>query len=433
MSASVSRAWGCAGHLARGCSGTWGGLSFFKVLPSVAAAGWLAVGCVDAGGSDPSRPVASRDEHHDHRVADGRGGETAATASGDAGLLRIAPDMLRDLRMTTAHAELRPAGEAVAALGEIQVNEDASAEVGSLIPGRVVDVLAGLGDTVVRGQPLARLQSVELGRARAAYRSAVAAGELAERTLRRARQLGQQRLVPLREVHSAEAAEAAARAELEAARGALRALGIDNGEEQGEISAFTLVAPMAGRVIERNVVRGQAVDTTRPLFRIADVSRLWVIVQSFERDALRLRTGAQARVLIPALPGRSFAGSVELIGVQVDRRSRTVPVRVALENNDGILLPGMSATAWLPLGEEKGSLTAVPAAAVQHLENRWVVFVPAGSGAFEIRSVGRGRDLGGEIEILSGLLPGETVVVDGSFLLRAEAEKAHGAGGHHHH
>ena len=75
----------------------------------------------------------------------------------------------------------------------------------------------------------------------------------------------------------------------------------------------------------------------------------------------------------------------------------------------------------------------MPAAALQRLDDRWCVFVPKDTGTFEVRTVGRGRDLGGEVEIVSGLQAGETVVVDGAFLLKAEAEKARGEGGHHDH
>jgi cobalt-zinc-cadmium efflux system membrane fusion protein len=92
----------------------------------------------------------------------------------------------------------------------------------------------------------------------------------------------------------------------------------------------------------------------------------------------------------------------------------------------------MSATVWLPIGEG-GTVIAVPVAALQRLEDKWCVFVPRESGVFEIRPVGRGRDMGGEVEIVSGLKAGETVVVEGAFLLRAEAEKARGEGEHHEH
>jgi cobalt-zinc-cadmium efflux system membrane fusion protein len=93
----------------------------------------------------------------------------------------------------------------------------------------------------------------------------------------------------------------------------------------------------------------------------------------------------------------------------------------------------MSATAWVRLGEADREVVAVPATSLQRLQDEWRVFIPRGAGAFEMRTVGRGRDLGGEVEIVSGLRPGESVVVEGAFLLKAEAEKARGAGEQHEH
>jgi cobalt-zinc-cadmium efflux system membrane fusion protein len=109
-----------------------------------------------------------------------------------------------------------------------------------------------------------------------------------------------------------------------------------------------------------------------------------------------------------------------------------VPVRLEVPNADGVLRPGMSATVSLPVGETSGQVVAVPMAAVQRVADKWCVFLPRGPGAFEARPVGRGRDLGGEVEILSGLAPGDEVVVDGAFLLKAEFDKARGEGGHDH-
>ena len=114
------------------------------------------------------------------------------------------------------------------------------------------------------------------------------------------------------------------------------------------------------------------------------------------------------------------------------RPARSPPRQVAVANEGGVLRPGMSAAAWLPIGEGE-PLLAVPAAALQRLHDAWCVFVPKAEGVFEVRRVARGRDLGGEVEILSGLAPGETVVVEGAFLIKAEGEKAEGEGGHHDH
>jgi cobalt-zinc-cadmium efflux system membrane fusion protein len=175
------------------------------------------------------------------------------------------------------------------------------------------------------------------------------------------------------------------------------------------------------------------VEPTRVLFRVADLSRVWLTVHAFERDAVRVAAGATARVSLAAVPGRAFSATVALVGRRVDPSSRTMPVRMDLDNPDGLLRPGMSASAWLPFGEAAAMVVAVPAAALQRVDEAWAVFLPRGEGVFEPRPVGRGRDLGGEVEILHGLAPGETVVVEGAFLLKAEAEKARGEGEHHEH
>jgi cobalt-zinc-cadmium efflux system membrane fusion protein len=350
-------------------------------------------------------------------------------------LLRIDPEMLRDLRVTTSAVESRPGGDGVTALGEVGVNEEKYAEVGSPIAARVMEVLAGVADNVTTEQPLATLESVELGKARGELVSARARAELARQTLARKRGLAADRIVPRREVQEAEATAAAAEADLRAAEAALRALGAggDDANASSGTARFQLRSPVAGVVIERDVARGQTAEPTRLLFRVADLSRLWLTVHAFERDAVRVSPGAQARVALAALPGRSFAGTVTLVGRRVDPASRTIAVRVDLPNEEGLLRPGMSASAWLPLGEGAAMVVAVPAASLQRLHDGWAVFLPRGEGVFEVRPVGRGRDLGGEIEIVEGLQPGETVVVEGAFLLKAEAEKARGEGEHHEH
>jgi cobalt-zinc-cadmium efflux system membrane fusion protein len=124
---------------------------------------------------------------------------------------------------------------------------------------------------------------------------------------------------------------------------------------------------------------------------------------------------------------------VTYIGRQVEAESRTIPVRVELANPQQVLRPGMSASAWLQVSTAGQNVVTVPVSALQRVRDQWVVFVPKNERTFEIRTVGRGRDLQAEVEILSGLQPGETVVVDGAFLLKAEAEKAEGGGEEHEH
>lgn len=349
----------------------------------------------------------------------------------EEGTLVVDAEVLQDLKLTTFPAELRPGGEGVTALGELKVNEQAYAEVGSPIPARIVRLVASPGQSVRRGQPLAELQSVELGQARAQRTAAQARAELARQTVERKRGLAAERIVSRGELQRAEAEAAEAAAELRAADAAVDALGVGRSGAGGQ-SGFSLLAPISGTVLERTAVQGQTADPSRPLFRIGDLSRLWLVVQAPERDAVRVRTGSPAEISLAALPGQKLQGTVDWIGREVDPHSRTIPVRLVLPNSGGNLKPGMFATAWIRTGGEGEQVVAVPATSLQRMDNQWVVFLPGGAGKFEVRPVERGRDLGNEVAVLSGLKPGERVVVEGAFVLRAEAEKNEGGGEHHH-
>jgi membrane fusion protein, heavy metal efflux system len=371
------------------------------------------------------------DKNAGHEEAQHAEPENKPEHPAEEGMLAVDAEVLRDLKLTTFPAELRPGGEGVTALGELKVNEQAYAEVGTPIPARVVRLVASPGQSVRRGQPLAELQSVELGQARAQRTAAEARAELSRKTVERKRGLAAERIVSRGELQRAEAEAAEAEAELRAAEAAVEALGVGSGRPGGP-SGFALLSPLSGTVLERTAVQGQTADPSRPLFRIGDLSNLWLIVQAPERDAVQVRTGSRAEITLAALPGLKLQGKVDWVGREVDPHSRTVPVRLVLRNEDGRLKPGMFATSWIRTGEEGERVVAIPANSLQRKDDRWVVFLPRGEGKFEVRPVERGRDLGNEVVILSGLKPGENVVVEGAFVLRAEAEKNEGGGEHDH-
>lgn len=378
---------------------------------------------IACGGGEKEEAQEGSGEH----AGEKHGGE----AKEEEGILAVDAEVLRDLKLTTFPAELRPGGEGVTALGELKVDENVYAEAGSPIHARVIRPIASPGQLVRRGQPLAELQSVEVGQARAQRIAAQARAELARKTLERKRGLAAERIVSQGELQRAEAAAAEADAELRAAEASLAALGVGGGGA-GSLSAFVLTSPISGTVLERLAVRGQSIEPSEPLFRIGDLSRLWLVVQAPERDVVRLRPGASAEVTLAALPGQKLRGTIDFVGREVDAHSRTVPVRIILPNEGERLRPGMFATAFIETGAQGEQVVAVPATALQRMDDQWVVFLPRGEGRFEVRPVERGRDLRDEVAILSGLKPGERVVDEGAFVLRAEAEKGEGGGEHHH-
>ena len=136
------------------------------------------------------------------------------------------------------------------------------------------------------------------------------------------------------------------------------------------------------------------------------LSNLWLVAHVFERDAVRVQIGSTGTATFAALPGKTVDGKIVWIGREVETASRTVPVRLEVPNTDGVLRPGMSASVSIPVGEAGGQVVAVPIAAVQRVGDKWSVLVPRGPGQFEANPVGRGRDLGGEVEILKSLSHG---------------------------
>lgn len=386
----------------------------------------VAIALLACGGKKNEEPHDEAKEHGEKPAGSGpaKHDDDHEAHEGSAQLVKIAPEMIRDLRVTTAKAQARAAGERVSVLAELRVNQDAYAEVASPSAARVVRVLVKAGDEVKANQPLVELTSGDMSKARAEAQAADARVELAKKNLERKEGLLKERLIPERDVIEARSAVSEAEAGRTIAAGALKQFA---GAEGG--SGLMLRAPVAGTVIARDVVVGQLADPSKTLFRIGDLSKLWLVAHVFERDAVRVQVGTTGTATFAALPGKNVEGNVVWIAREVETSSRTVPVRLEIPNPDGVLRPGMSASVSIPVGDASGQVVAVPIAAVQRVADKWSVFIPRGPGEFEARAIGRGRDLGGEVEILSGLKSGEEVVVDGAFLLKAEFDKSRGEGG----
>jgi cobalt-zinc-cadmium efflux system membrane fusion protein len=391
-----------------------------RQLPVLLLLAALTCRCGRDAASPPAAPpeasgAAREEEHHD-----------------EADVVEVDAGLLRDLRITTQRVESRTAVERLSLLGEFAVDQRRYAEVGAPVAARVTRVLVLEGDRVRRGDALAELTSPDLGRARAEFQSARARATLARTAVDRARRLAAERIAPARQVEEAEAELAAADAAVRSARAAIATFGVTVVDDDASTgSTFVLRSPVAGAVIEQTPVVGQMLQPETPAFRVGDLSSLWLTVHAFERDALRIRPGAVARVTMTALPGQALTGTVRVIGRHVEQESRTVDVRIDVDNPQGLLRPGMTATAFVPVGDSTTTVLAVPVTAVQRVRDGWCVFIPRQPGHFTIRPIGRGRDLGGEVEVLSGLSAGDTVVVEGAFLLKAQAEK--GTAGHDDH
>ncbi len=183
---------------------------------------------------------------------------------------------------------------------------------------------------------------------------------------------------------------------------------------------FTWYAPQNGTVLEKSVVAGMFAEEGTVLYRLADLSRLWVIGEVPEAALHIARVGALARISLSAYPGKVFDGRVTFVYPEVAMSTRTVKARIEVDNAGGLMLPGMFASIDVvaPAGNP---VLAVPESALIDSGARQVVLVARGEGLFEARRVAAGRHAGGKVEITAGLKEGERVVTSATFLIDAES------------
>jgi cobalt-zinc-cadmium efflux system membrane fusion protein len=401
----------------------------------------LAAGCGgqgDSHGPDDGHEVGAS-AHAGH-----------AAEGGHADEVTLAPEAIVRHGIRVEPARRRVLAATFRAPAQVHFNSEGMAHVGIPVRGRVAELLVRLGDEVVKGDPLLVVESAELGEAQSDYlqrRSATANAEpavdLARNGYERAKALHDKNQgIALTEVQKREAeyrvavaALAGARAAQDAARNRLHLLGMSDGavqmlEATGKIDPhFTVVAPIAGQVIEREATLGELVGPEREaLLRLADMTKLWVIADVPETRLGELAQGARARVLLGSAGDHWCPGTISFISPALNPATRTVQVRIEPTDRHQELRPGVFAQAEIELGAAAAAapVLAIPEGAIQLVDGASVVFVPVPGedGAFAKRDVAVGPAIGGYVPVISGLAEGELTVVEGSFILKAELGKS---------
>ena len=313
--------------------------------------------------------------------------------------------------------------------GAITYDQNRMSHVGPKTEGRVTELRVEVGSRVTGGEVLAHLESPEVGNTRAELVEAEALLDIARENYERETRLEAQGISSRREVLEAEAQLRTMEARRRSAEERLRLLGAAS---HGEGGHFDVVAPYEGVVVERHGSRGEVVGPADQLFTVADLSRLWIELDVFERDLASVSEGQAVELTTAAWPGRTFPARIGYVADILDVSTRTVRARVEIDNTDGALRPGMFATAVIQTAGGE-SVLAVPRDAVQNVEGTDAVWVPGDEpGAFLASPVLLGRELPGEmVEILSGLAAGDSLVTTGAFTLKAELARGE-FGGHGH-
>ncbi|MBB5866215.1 efflux RND transporter periplasmic adaptor subunit [Xanthomonas sp. 3058] len=280
--------------------------------------------------------------------------------------------------------------------------------------GRVVELPKTLGDTVQVGDVLCVIDSAELANAYSDAGKARAALDQARQELLRQQALDADRISAAKDVQSAQQAFDSAQNEARAASDRLAQLGVPT--QAASHRRYALRAPIAGRVVEMSAsLGGFWNDTAAPLMTVADISRVWLTASVPEHEVGQVFEGQPVSATLDAYPGKRFVGQVQHVDDLLDTGSRTLKVRVALKNQDGLLKPGMFARADFQSHPQPALV--VPDTALLQIGLYTRVFVETAPFVYVSRIVSTGRTLGGQTELLSGVSAGERVVVkDGALL-----------------
>jgi len=343
---------------------------------------------------------------------------TVPPDSPQAAQLKIEPVRLREIAV-----------DEVIAPGRIGIDPNRSSRLLLPVAGRVVAVLAKVGDAVEQRQPVLSVDSPDADaaiaaaiQAEAAERQAEAALSKADADLARTTDLYEHRAVAHKDLLGAQNDQAQARAALDTARAALhqarRKLELLDLKRSGDLRQVIQVrAPISGKVLEVNVAPGEyRNDTGTPLMTIADLSRVW-ISSDVPESAIRLvRVGERVTITMVAYPGEEFEGRVARIADVLDPQTRTVKVYVDMANPRGRFRPEMFVTIRHSGGSRPTPV--VPVGAVVQEYGRPIVFLERGPGRFERREVVLGPRAGDLMPVVSGVQAGERIVVDGGVLLK---------------
>ncbi len=336
----------------------------------------------------------------------------------------------------------------IVATGKILVPEDRMANIGPVHEGRLLRLYAGQGSIVRKGQKLADLESADIDQAEADYLKALADSENARRTsladvkfaqatYDRTKALYEKSITAGKNVeaaeHDLEMAKASAasvvaqtKAALTSAHRHLLILGLKDSDidalanKSSLAAVFSLTSPISGIVIERNGTIGATVGSDANVFKIIDVSHVWIDANVFEKDLERVRRGQEVKVSVPAFAGVTFSGRVILVSSVVDPETRTVKVRTEVPNPEGRLKPDMFANVQIITDLHRTAIS-IPQSAVLDDGGKSVVFVSEGSGYVK-RGVNLGIQGNGRVEIIEGLQAGDKVVVKGNYLLLQQSK-----------
>jgi len=328
-------------------------------------------------------------------------------------------------------AQVRVLKEFLPVTGTVQPIDSRVSHVRPLAAGRLTSVSVRVGDRVTANQTLAMFDNLEAVDVISQYQVARADLEklnvqlaVARQQTERNRQLAEIGAIPRKEYELSQGEEKSLVASIRAQESIIDGLSAKltrfglSGDAAASSTSSAIRSPFGGVVIAANASPGETISPESELFRIADISQVWVQAEVYEKDLGRIQQGGSASIRVDTYPNREFVGRVTYISDVLDAQTRTARIRCDVPNPDASLKLDMFATVLLPTTFSMEAL-AIPAESIQQIDGMNVVFIRTGATTFERKTVHIGRTIQGTAEVLGGLDGGESVVTKGAFHLKS--------------
>jgi Cu(I)/Ag(I) efflux system membrane fusion protein len=347
--------------------------------------------------------IVSAQEHSSHK----QGQQTTPAAQEPSPTITLSDEKRQLIGVRTATAGFRSLDKQIRTVGKVEVDETRLAFVNTKIAGWVKKLFVNFtGDRVVKGQPLLSIYSPDLITAQEEYLLAL-----------RSRTTGTAGIAEI---------EASMKSLVDSAKRRLLLWDITEEqiaelEQSGKTRTETTInAPLSGVVLEKMVLDGAYIMPGMNLYKIANLSTVWIMADVYEYEAQLVKVGQQARVTLPYSSGRALHATVSFINPVLDPMTRTIKVRIAVQNPGLILKPDMFANVEIRVSS--GPRLVIPRSAVLDSGTRQIVYVEKEPGVYEMRQVKLGARGENEVEVLKGIRKGERVVTSGNFLLDSESQ-----------
>ncbi len=381
----------------------------------------------------------------DAQQADRKESKTPETSDERHGV-RVASELQKKWGVDVGRAVQSKVSAAIVIPGVLSLDPGRTAEISSLLDGKVLVVGAQVGDDVKRNQVLVTIHAPAFSQAKTAYLQAGAKLELSRREFERAEVLLKQEAIDQKEHLRRRAEFDSASSEFAAAESNLHSYGLDQPAVERLLRDarrptsgaaamddltepyLQLTSPIAGHVVARDVINGQHIEPQKTLLTVSDLSTLWALLDARETDLPHVVRGGEVRITTSIYPDRVWHGRVDHVGDLVDEKTRTVKVRVVVRNDERLLKPNMYIQGELPDAVSTRDVLTLPQDAIQMIGGESVVFVREGTDMFVARPVEVGERVGTSRAVLRGLDGSELVVVAGAFNLKAELLKSTLAG-----